>query len=279
MKEKLKKIWTATKRINEVFLVIVSLFLIGSVIYFVFFDTTLLEGDCNVANIDISGTITSKGINSFGDSSDLEDMVYSDNLKSQIDNTSSDENIKAILLTINSYGGNTGSAQEISYALEQLNIPIVAVIRSAGTSAGYWIASFADKIYAYDMADVGSIGVTMSYLDETVKNTKDGKFFVSLSSGIFKDTGNPDKLLTEKEKVLVMRDIKDVYDIFVRQVANNRKMSVEKVKLLADGSSMLAGRAKEKGLIDEIGSTYDAIDYLSKVIGEKTKVCESNNKD
>lgn len=239
-------------------------------------ETTVSDnGDCNTLQVDVSGYITSDGINgSTNFMSSDGDTVYSDNIKYQLDSAKSDDNIKAVLLTVNSYGGDAGSAQEIVYALKNLDKPVVAVIRSAGTSAGYWIASVADKVYAYETADVGSIGVTMSHLDETAVNTKDGKFFVSLSSGKFKDMGNPDKSLTAEERELMMRDINDVYNIFIKQVAESRKMSVEKVKVIADGSSMVAGRAKEKGLVDEIGSTYDAMDYLTKTIGEKVEVCQ-----
>lgn len=236
-----------------------------------------ISSDCNVLKVDIAGVITSNGINGSDSmfSSDG-DTVYADDIKYQLDEAKKDDAIKAVILTINSYGGDAGSAQEIVYALKNLGKPIVAVIRSAGTSAGYWIATIADKIYAYETADVGSIGVTMSHLDETAVNTKDGKFFVSLSSGKFKDMGNPDKSLTAEERALMMRDINDVYNIFVKQVSQSRNISVEEVKKIADGSSMVAGRAKEKGLIDEVGSTYDAIDYITKTIGEKAELCEIN---
>lgn len=234
-----------------------------------------IDSDCNVLSVDIAGGITSYGINGAESFFSLgEDTVYSDDIQSQLDEASKNENIKAVLLTINSYGGEAGSAQEIIYALKHLNKPSVAVIRSAGISAAYWVATGADKIYAYETADVGSIGVTMSRLDESALNTKDGKVFVSLSTGKFKDMGNPDKPLTVEDKALIMRDINDVYNIFMKEVSQNRNITLEKVKELADGSSMIASRAKEKGLIDEIGSTYDAIDYLSETMGEEVNVCE-----
>jgi signal peptide peptidase SppA len=233
------------------------------------------DPDCNVLLVDVAGYITSDGINGGEDLfSSGGDTVYSDDIKYQLDYAKTDEETKAVLLYINSYGGNAGSAQEVVYALENLDKPAIAVIRTAGNSAAYWIASVADKIYAYETADVGSIGVTMSYLDETKTNTKDGKEFVSLSIGKFKDMGNPDKSMTAEEKALAMRDIKDVYNIFVEQVAQGRNMTIEEVRVIADGSSMIAYRAKELGLIDEIGSTYDALDYLSDIIGEKANICQ-----
>lgn len=230
---------------------------------------------CNIEPVYISGYITSEGINGsesfFGSGGDV---VYSDDIKKQLDSAKNNDDIKAVLLNINSYGGDAGSAQEIVYALKNLDKPIVAVIRSAGTSAGYWIASVANKIYAYETADIGSIGVTMSYLDETALNAKEGKYFVSLSSGKFKDMGNPDKPITQEEKALMMRDIKDVYNIFLEQVSSYRGVPIDELRKVADGSSMLAKRAKDNQLIDEIGSSYDAIDYISEIIKEKAEVCE-----
>jgi protease-4 len=88
--------------------------------------------------------------------------------------------------------------------------------------------------------------------------------------------GNPDKPITQEEKALMMRDIKDVYNIFLEQVSLYRGVPIDELRKVADGSSMLAKRAKDSWLIDEIGSSYDAIDYISKIIKEKAEVCEIN---
>lgn len=242
--------------------------------------TTNNEDECNILNVDVSGYITSYGINS-GENifSSGEDTVYSEDVKHQLDVAKDDDKIKAVLLTINSYGGNVGAAKEIVYALENLDKPVVAVIRTAGVSAGYWIAVPASKIYAYETADVGSIGVTSSFLDETGNNTKEGKYFVSLSSGKFKDMGNPDKTITAEEKVLMMRDIKDLFNIFVKDVSIFRGIPEKEILKIADGSSVIAYRAKDLNLIDEIGSTYDAIEYLGKMIERDTKVCQLDDEE
>lgn len=287
----LKKVWQFILKYN-IGSTLIWVFIIGVNIFYIvtIYDSgpekesgvsatkKVIEKDCNAVAIDVSGFITSNGIN--GDTgffSSNGDTSYSDAIKYLLDTAKEDDAIKAVLLNVNSYGGSAGSAQEIIYALKNLDKPIVSVIRSAGISAGYWVASVADKIYAYETADVGGIGVTMSHLDESAVNTKEGKVFISISSGKFKDMGNPDKPLTAEEKSLMMRDVNDVYNIFIRQVSESRKIPIEEVKKIADGSSMVASRAKEKGLIDEIGSSYDAIDYLSEVIGEEIEFCEPDS--
>jgi protease-4 len=151
--------------------------------------------------------------------------------------------------------------------------PTVAVIREGGVSGAYLVASAADKIYASELSDVGSIGVTMSYLDYSQQNKEEGIIYQQLSSGKFKDTGDPNKELTAEEKELYMRDIEILREAFVRKVAENRGLAIEKVEELADGSTMLGRAAKENGLIDEIGDIYDAQDWLGKELNIEPEIC------
>ena len=143
-------------------------------------------------------------------------------------------------------------------AVKRLNKPSVALIREGGVSGAYLIASVANRVFASEISDIGSIGVTASYLDYSQQDKKDGITYNQLSSGKFKDTGSPDKPLTAEEKELIMRDIKISHEFFVKKVAENRKLDIAKVKQLADGSTMLGMAAKENGLIDEIGGIEEA---------------------
>lgn len=232
-------------------------------------------GDCNVMGIELRGDVVTyvapenKDEESVAtiDQTSSEDVIY------LIDQAVADENIKAIILEVDSYGGSAVAAEEISQALKKTNKPTVAFVRSAAVSAAYWAASGADIIFASDLSDIGSIGVTMSYLDNTKKNLKDGLTYNSLSTGKYKDYGNPDKPLTEDEKRLIMRDLEIMHNIFIKAVSENRGLPVDKVKLLADGSSMPGQMAFENKLIDKIGGIYDVNDYLKEKLGEEVNVC------
>ncbi len=136
-------------------------------------------------------------------------------------------------------------------------------------SAAYWAVSSADKIFASRNSDIGSIGVTASYLENINKDTR----YIELASGKFKDSGSPDKSLTQEERSLLLRDITITHENFIQDVATNRKLSLESVKAIADGSSVLGERAKALGLIDEIGSWTTAEKYLEQTIGEKPEIC------
>jgi protease-4 len=96
---------------------------------------------------------------------------------------------------------------------------------------------------------------------------------VQLSSGKYKDAGDPDRPLTEEERQLFLRDIKIVHKNFIEDVAVNRDIPVADVQKIADGSSVLGDRAKELRLIDEIGGIREAEKYLESIIGEKPEVC------
>jgi protease IV len=136
---------------------------------------------------------------------------------------------------------------------EALVPPNAAYIIDSGTSAAYLIASAADTIIASPFSDVGSIGVTMSYLDYSKQNTTEGIEYISLTSGKFKDYGSPDKPLTADERVLFERDLAVWHDEFVNHVATNRNLPVEDVAKLADGSSLPGKLALEAKLVDYLG--------------------------
>ena len=203
----------------------------------------------------------------------LSDSVSSEEIVAYIDEIEKDNSIKAVIVEIDSYGGSPVASEEITNALKGMTKPTVAVIREGAASGAYLIATGADKIYASEMSGVGSIGVTMSYLDSSQKNIQEGLIYQQLSSGKFKDTGNPDKELTAEEKELLMRDVEILHEAFVKRVAENRKLDIEKVEKLADGSTMLGKAAKENGLIDEIGDIYSAEEWIRKELKIEPEIC------
>lgn len=231
--------------------------------------------DCNVYGIELRGDLVTyiPASSIAEDGSQLYDETDSDNITALIDEAELDESIKAIMIEVDSYGGSAVAAEEVANALKRAKKPTVAFVRSAATSAAYWAASGADIIFASALSDIGSLGVTMSYLDNTQKNNKEGLTYNSLSTGKFKDYGNPDKPLTDEEKRLIMRDLEIMHNLFIKAVSENRGLPVDKVKLLADGSSMPGQMALENKLIDRIGGIYDVNDYLKEKLGEDINVC------
>lgn len=201
------------------------------------------------------------------------DQSSAEEIAAAIQNIQDDPDIKGIIIEVDSPGGSPVAGEEIANAIKQSTKPVVAYIRGVGASASYWAISSSDKIYASKNSDIGSIGVTMSYLDNVKQNDNDGLSYVQLSSGKYKDAGSPDRPLTADEKVLFERDIKIIHQNFIEDVANNRGLKIEDVTRIADGSTVLGARAKELGLIDEIGAYADAEKYIEDMIGESAEVC------
>lgn len=230
--------------------------------------------NCSVFGIGIHGTLmTYLPAHSENDPDFNYDITASENVIDNIKVANENPKIKAILIDVDSPGGLPVAGEEIAIALKNSTKPTVALIRQTGASASYWAVSSAGRIFASRNSDVGSIGVTGSYLDSTNKNLKDGYQYIPLTTGEFKDTGNPNKPLTQAEKDLIMRDLKIIFKNFIEDVSKNRNIPIEKVESLADGSTVLGLTAKEVGLIDEIGGMPEVEKYLEEKIGEKPYIC------
>ncbi len=238
-------------------------------------DSTLEElEDCSVIGISLRGVLlTYIPDHSENDSSFDHNVVASESIIQSIKQANQDEKIKAIVVEVDSSGGLPVAGEEIATAIGNSDKPVVALIRQIGASASYWAISSADRIFASKNSDVGSIGVTSSYLSGEEKNKKDGYTYEQLSVGKFKDSGSPDKTLTKEEKSLFLRDINIVYNNFIETVSKNRRISIDEVKSFADGSTVLGERAKSLGLIDEIGGIGDVERYIEGKIGEKPEIC------
>ncbi len=178
-----------------------------------------------------------------------------------------DPNIRGILARIDSTGGSPVAAETMANGFKNSALPVAAVIREAGLSAAYHIATGAETVIASPLSDVGSIGITMSYVENAEKNEKEGSRFISLSSAKFKDYGNPDKPITPEERALLQRDLKIYHEWFVKEVAENRNLPIEDITKLADGSSMPGSLALENKLIDQLGDQGTARVWFAEKLG------------
>ncbi len=224
------------------------------------------DATCNVAKIDLHGYLDTD----FYDEGD----ISSGEIVQEIERADWSENIKAIILDVDSSGGSAIAGEEIANALSRAETPTVALIRDIGLSSAYWSAVGTDIIFASAISDIGCIGITYSYVDNAKQNQIEGLNYNQLSSGKFKDMLIPDKYLTYEEKKLVERDLKIAHNHFTQEIAEKRGLAVEKVRALADGSVMLGQMALDNGLIDKIGDLYAVRQYLTEIIGEEVVICQ-----
>ena len=240
--------------------------------------TMISDGSCNIAIIPITGDIApyagpdlDENGNKLPLSTNPDDVLFT------LRGAENDPNILGLLARIDSNGGTLAASEIISNGFKNSSLPVVALIREIGVSAAYLIATGAKTIIASPFSDVGGIGVTMSYLENTAKNNKEGLIYIPLASAKFKDYGNPDKSLTFDERILLERDLKIFHEHFVKLVAENRNLPVEQIAKLADGSSMPGSLALENKLIDSLGDQETARAWFAeqlKIKPEEVIFCE-----
>jgi signal peptide peptidase SppA len=224
------------------------------------------DGYCNIAVVPVQGTIVPyDSFWSEGGESGTETVnTTGDSIAQYIRAAEADRNIAGVLLKVDSFGGAASPAETAMNAIERTPLPTVAYIREAGASAAYLVSSAADHIVASPFAAVGSIGVTYSYVDQVEKNRKEGLHFVQLSSGPYKDTGDPNKPLSEDEVALYERDLSILHTLFVDLVAKNRGLDPVQVAAIADGSTMPGALALENGLVDAVGDEEAAKQWFAQ---------------
>ena len=176
-------------------------------------------------------------------------------------------NIKAIILIINSPGGTVIASKEIAEAIEAANKPVVAVIRDIGTSGAYWVASSADLIIADELSITGSIGVTSSYLEFSGLLSKLGIQYEQLSVGEYKELGNPFQPLKENEKAILEKKIAIIHDSFLDSIQKKREL--KNIARIKTGEFFLGKEALELGLIDELGNLQTAIEEAKSLANLK----------
>jgi len=229
---------------------------------------------CNVAVAQLYGGVVYYANEGGNNASDTLDQTASEDVRHEIEAADADPSIKAILLQIDSYGGDPVGGEDIATALRHASKPTVALVADEGDSAAYWAATGAQVIFASANSSLADIGVTQSYLNQTKQDQQNGLTFVPLTAGQYKDMGNPDVPLTPAEKALLQRDLNITMQNFIDTVAQNRNLSVASVTAIANGSSMLGKMALQDGLIDKIGNIYDVESYLKGKIGSDVTLCE-----
>jgi protease IV len=239
-------------------------FIIASIIS-LFIGNGIENLDGNVAIISISGPIVAQNGNNFL----FDDVVSSDDIRRLIRRADRNEKVKAIIFEINSPGGSAVASDEIAREIKKINKTTVAWIREIGTSGAYWISSSTDHIIANSMSITGSIGVIASYLGFSGFLEDHNVTYERLVSGNLKDIGSPFKEMTVEERILFEKSLDAIHDNFVEEVAKNRNLKKRDVEKLATGLFYLGIEAKELGLVDELGSRDEVIDYVEKQVGEE----------
>lgn len=190
-------------------------------------------------------------------------VITDENYVKILDKIRKDDNVKSVVLRINSPGGSVLASENILRAIKNIQDdgkPVVVSMGRYAASGGYYIACFADSIFAQPGTLTGSIGVFSlipnfgRFLDnkigitfDTVNTTKSSGYFTGVHT------------LSEEEKQLMQTSVDKIYTEFVSKVAEGRSMDYESVHKVAQGRVWTGRKAQEIGLVDHLGYTEDAL--------------------
>lgn len=180
-----------------------------------------------------------------------------------------DESIKGIIIRVDSPGGAVAPSQEIFNEVRRAaeSKKVVVSMGSVAASGGYYVSLPANKIIANPGTITGSIGVIMEIPNLEGLMGKVGIKTEVIKSGKHKDIGSAFRQMSADERAVLQSLIDDVYEQFVADVAENRGMTVDEVKELADGRIYSGRQAKDLGLVDDLGGLQEAIDETADLAG------------
>jgi protease-4 len=171
-----------------------------------------------------------------------------------------DDNIKGVVLRINSPGGAVAPCQEIYRAVKALKKPVVVSMGSVAASGGLYVAAGGDLILANPGTITGSIGVILQTVEFGEAMDKVGLKSRTIKSGAFKDMGSPFREMRPEETRLLETMVGEVYEQFLGDLAAGRpKLKPEELRSLADGRIFSGAEAQRLGLVDELGGFEEAV--------------------
>lgn len=197
--------------------------------------------------------------------------MSTDRIGQEIDRLIADDQVGAIVLDIDSPGGESFGVQELSDKIYQSRgtKPIVAMANPEAASAAFYIASAADEFSVTPSGWVGSVGVVCVHTDLSALNETLGAKVTYIHAGKYKVEGNSDEPLSDETRQYYQDQVDSIYEQFVKDVARNRGTSTANVKrMYGEGRMIRAKEAKESGMVDRVETLDDAIARLS---GAKSK--------
>jgi protease-4 len=212
--------------------------------------------------IPVEGMITAMGSQWDGSMVDI--------VSDQLNEAKESKSVKAVVLRINSPGGTVGASQEIYSSIKRFkketNKPVIVSIMDVGASGAYWISLAGDYIFAHPGSIVGSLGVITQTLNLTAVPKEYGIDTRTYKAGKHKDLLNPWRNPTKSDKKIIHTMLNTVHNQFQAALIQNRKMTKERAKILADGRIFAGQDALKEQLVDQLGGLYDAVQYAGQLV-------------
>lgn len=211
------------------------------------------DGGAKIALIIAQGEIVDQS-NGGGMFSDPE--IAADKLIETIRKVKKDDNIKAVVLRVNSPGGSAMASEKILRELSLLKVkkPLVVSMGDMAASGGYYISCQADSIFALPTTITGSIGVFgMMFNTQKFFNNKLGVTFDEEKNAPYADLGNSNRPMTDQEKTFIQNGVDFVYMTFKRRVAAGRHKTVDYIDSIGQGRVWSGTAGVQNGLVDALG--------------------------
>lgn len=244
------------KRSDKIF----TLIIIGIVVLiFIGLFTGLTEKEINYSNGDKVFVIKLQG-----------PILNQDRFLKKLEQYANKDYVKAVVLRIDSPGGSVGSSQEIYREVKRIRDngkPVVVSMGSTCASGGFYVALGGSKILTNPGTVTGSIGVIVNFPVYEELMEKIGIEGNTIKSGKFKDTGNPTRKMTRADSLRFQTVVDKLHKQFFQAVLEERPISQEKLREVADGRILTGQEAVELHLADTIGTLYDAIDLAGNLGG------------
>lgn len=208
-----------------------------------------------------------------------EGVVWSRKVARDLREIRRNDDVKAVVLRVNSPGGSVTASEAIQRELRliQKTRPVVVSMGDVAASGGYWISTYADRIFAEPTTITGSIGVFgLLFNLQGLANDKLGLSFETVKTGRFADAMSMTRPKTDEELALIQKNVDWVYDQFLSKVAESRRLERTALEEIAQGRVWSGTEALGLGLVDELGGLDAAVAFAAgkASIGEEFAVLE-----
>lgn len=197
-----------------------------------------------------------------GSSASTDEGINSEKVIKDLRKLKDNENVKAVVLRVNSPGGSAYGSEQIWYAVNQLKKekPVIVSMGDYAASGGYYISCNADTIVAEPTTLTGSIGIFGMMPNAKGLTEKLGVSFDVVKTNPYADFGNLTHPMNDGEKGLMQMYVNNGYELFLTRCSDGRGISMEELDKIAQGRVWTGSTAKELGLVDELGGLDKALE-------------------
>ena len=197
-----------------------------------------------------------------GSSASTDEGINSEKVIKDLRKLKDNENVKAVVLRVNSPGGSAYGSEQIWYAVNQLKKekPVIVSMGDYAASGGYYISCNADTIVAEPTTLTGSIGIFGMMPNAKGLTEKLGVNFDVVKTNPYADFGNLTRPMNDGEKGLMQMYVNNGYKLFLTRCSDGRGISMEELDKIAQGRVWTGSTAKELGLVDELGGLDKALE-------------------